>query len=70
MVWYAASIPLSDMTIADGGIVATEPYSSGYKYHDIILIVSAVMTVLCLIFTVSLVSVHLSNWTKPHEQKQ
>ena len=47
-----------------------EAYSSGYTYHNIILIVSAVTTVLCLIFTVSLAAVHLSNWVKPHEQKQ
>ena len=50
--------------------VAAEPYSSGYTYHDIILISSSVTTVLCLIFTVSLISVHLSNWVKPKEQKQ
>lgn len=49
--------------------VAAAPYSSGYTYQNIILIVSAVTTVLCLIFTVSLVTVHLSNWVKPHEQK-
>ena len=51
-------------------IVAAEPYSSGYTYHSIILIVSAVVTVLCLINTVSLITVHLSSWVKPHEQKQ
>lgn len=48
----------------------TEPYASGYTYHQIILIVSAVTTTLCLIFSVSLASVHLSNWVKPKEQKQ
>lgn len=48
----------------------TEPYASGYTYHQILLIVSAVTTTLCLIFSVSLASVHLSNWVKPREQKQ
>lgn len=41
--------------------IAAEPYSSNYTYHDIILIVSAVTTVLCLISTVSLITVHLSD---------
>ena len=49
---------------------AADPYASGYTYHQIILIVSAVATTLCLIFSVSLASVHLSNWVKPKEQKQ
>ncbi|KAM0800896.1 organic solute transporter Ostalpha-domain-containing protein [Usnea florida] len=49
---------------------AVERYSSGYTYHEIILIISAVTTTLCLIFTVSLMTVHLSNWVKPQEQKQ
>ena len=49
---------------------AEAKYASGYTYHDIILIVSAVVTTLCLIFSVSLASVHLSNWVKPKEQKQ
>ncbi len=52
------------------GLDKTEPYAGGYTYHQIILIVSAVTTTLCLIFSVSLASVHLSNWVKPKEQKQ
>ena len=48
----------------------TEPYAGGYTYHKIILIISAVATTLCLIFSVSLASVHLSHWVKPKEQKQ
>ena len=53
-----------------GSSDAVEPYAGGYTYHQIILIVSAVTTTLCLIFSVSLASVHLSNWVKPKEQKQ
>lgn len=56
--------------VANGKIDKTEAYASGYTYHEIILIVSAVATTLCLIFSVSLASVHLSNWVKPTEQKQ
>ena len=51
-------------------VADVERYASGYIYHEIILIISAVTTTLCLIFTVSLMTVHLSNWVKPQEQKQ
>jgi len=53
-----------------GVTAVAEPYASGYTYHNIILIVSAVTTVLCLILTVSLVNLHLASWVKPHEQKK
>ena len=56
--------------MANRPTVAAEPYASGYTYQNIILIVSAVTTVLTLIFSVSLIAVHLSSWVKPHEQKQ
>ena len=52
------------------GLDKTEPFSGGYTYQQIIFIVSVVATTLCLIFSVSLASVHLSNWVKPKEQKQ
>ena len=48
----------------------TDAYAGGYTYQQIILIISAVATTLCLILSVSLASVHLSNWVKPKEQKQ
>ncbi|KAM0803806.1 organic solute transporter Ostalpha-domain-containing protein [Usnea florida] len=48
----------------------TDAYAGGYTYQQIILIISAVATTLCLIFSVSLASVHLSTWVKPKEQKQ
>ena len=48
----------------------TERFAGGYTYQQIILVISAVATTLCLIFSVSLASVHLSNWVKPKEQKQ
>ena len=48
----------------------TERFAGGYTYQQIILVISAVATTLCLIFSVSLASVHMSNWVKPKEQKQ
>ena len=56
--------------LADEKTDQSEPYVGGYTYHDIILIISGLATTLCLIFSVSLASVHLSNWVKPKEQKQ
>ena len=53
-----------------GELDQTERYAGGYTYQQIILVISAVATCLCLIFSVSLASVHLSNWVKPKEQKQ
>lgn len=65
-------VPLAnDVYFVDAkGPDKTDPYASGYTYHQIILIVSAVATALCLTFSVWLASVHLSNWVKPMEQKQ
>ena len=53
-----------------GSLDQTERFAGGYTYQQIILVISAVATTLCLIFSVSLASVHMSNWVKPKEQKQ
>ncbi|MCJ1230868.1 hypothetical protein MMC12_007542 [Toensbergia leucococca] len=51
-------------------IYQAEPLSTGFTYHDTILTISGVFSLLCCITSTGLIIAHLINFTNPREQRQ
>lgn len=50
--------------------VKAEPLSTGFTYHDTILTISGVVTLLCCVTCIGLITTHFMNFTNPREQRQ